>query len=74
MFIDATLSDINCVMLLFVTNPPVVMTDGCVHLLEIPSARSWAAPVRAPGTLRQGRRYGPSITVQITHAGSLSPN
>ncbi len=73
MFSDATLSDIN-VMLCFVAKLPVVMTDGCVHLLEIRSSRSWAAPVRAPGTLRQGRRNGPDITVQITSAGSLSPN
>ncbi len=40
----------------------------------MPSALSWAAAARADGTVRQGRRYGPSITVQITPAGSFSPS
>ncbi len=39
--------------------------------LEIPSARSLAATVRATDTV--GRRYGPSITYKITPAGSLFP-
>ncbi len=33
------------------------------------SAHSWAASVRATGTVRKGRRYGP---YKITTAGSLS--
>jgi hypothetical protein len=45
------------------------MTDGCVHLqqqLEIPSARSWAAPIRATGTVWNRRGYDPSIKYKIT--------
>ncbi len=38
--------------------------------LEIPSARSWAAPVRA--TDRKGRRYHPSIMYKIKPARFLS--
>jgi hypothetical protein len=41
--------------------------------LETPSACSWTAPVSATGTVRQGRRYGPSITVQIRPAGGHCP-
>ncbi len=46
----------------------------CTFTMEIPSARSWAAPVRATGTVRrrQAVRYSPSITYKITPAGSLS--
>jgi hypothetical protein len=47
-------------------------TFTVLQQLEIPSARSWVAPVRKIGTVRQGRRYGPSITVQITPARSQS--
>ena len=35
-------------------------------------ARSWAAPARAGGTVRQARHHGWPITVQITPAGLLS--
>ncbi len=36
--------------------------------LDIPTSRSWAAPVTATERYGKGRRYGPSIK----HAGSLS--
>ncbi len=41
--------------------------------LEAPSARSWAAPVKATGTVRKRQAvHGPSITCKITPTGSLS--
>ncbi len=39
----------------------------------IPSARSWAASVRANDMVQKGRRYGPSITYKITPAGHSPP-
>jgi hypothetical protein len=43
-----------------------------VYIYYITSARSWAAPVRAPVRSGKGRRYGPFITYNITPAGSVS--
>jgi hypothetical protein len=46
------------------------MSVFCVYFvidqqLELSDSRSWAAPDRARGTVRQGRRHGSSITYKI---------
>jgi hypothetical protein len=61
-----------------------LMMVFCVHSvlhqqqqqLVLSEARSWAAPDKGKtrGTVRQGRRHGPSITTQISPAGSLLPS
>ncbi len=42
------------------------------HVTAAGKAISWEAPNRTDGSVQHGRRYGPSITVQITPAGQLS--
>jgi hypothetical protein len=49
-----------------------VVYDKYLQQLEIAEYSSWAAAARAGGTVHQDRRQGPSITVQITNAGTLS--
>jgi hypothetical protein len=51
------------------------MTDICVHLLyysKIPSASSWAAPVRTTGTVRKKQPVRSVLHVLFTPAESLS--
>ncbi len=40
------------------------MTDGCEQQLEIQSARSWAAPVRATGTVQKRQALRPVHHIQ----------
>jgi hypothetical protein len=49
-----------------------VCTFSTYHQLEISSALSWIAPVRATGTVRKKQAVWPVHHAQITPAGSLS--
>jgi hypothetical protein len=47
-------------------------TSALKQQLEIASARSWEAPVRATGTVLKRLTDGPSITYELTPVWSLS--